>query len=381
MSGSSDSAIAFGQRVLALLDTGSFTASYKYAVLLALIDAVLEGADRVGSPPAAVHATDVGRRVFAIYWRQARPFSARGALRQSAQHDVVAKIAEFRAAHGHPDSASPASARASDPLAFARLERDVVETVIRYPIPLLQKFGSGSGAVEQRFIYEYWWPDGVNASTIRRADFDDRLHLIEGAEEHLVALGGLLRPLVQREWLGFVARRNAADIEELRLEEFLFGSDRISLRTLREPLLDVQQGRCFYCQQPGRGGWEIDHFLPWSRWPDNQLDNLVLAHRACNNAKRAALPGLDHVGRWWPRFDAATSAARQIARLAVDTGWPRRADATRSAASALYLHQPEGTMLWVAPGAVEALDHGRLRTILLGGRRDLAAEDPGNFHT
>ena len=66
-------AIAFGQRILELLDTGSFTASYKYAVLLALLDAVLEGTDDHGRPPTVLHGRDIGRRVLELYWPQARP--------------------------------------------------------------------------------------------------------------------------------------------------------------------------------------------------------------------------------------------------------------------------------------------------------------------
>ena len=37
--------IAFAERVLTLLDDGSFTATYKYAVLLGLTDLCLEGVE------------------------------------------------------------------------------------------------------------------------------------------------------------------------------------------------------------------------------------------------------------------------------------------------------------------------------------------------
>lgn len=77
-------AIAFGQRILALLDTGSFTTSYKYAVLLALLDAVLESTDADGRPPTVLHARTIGRRVLELYWPQARDFTpaaSRGSTR------------------------------------------------------------------------------------------------------------------------------------------------------------------------------------------------------------------------------------------------------------------------------------------------------------
>ena len=244
-----DASIAFGPRVLALLETGSFTASYKYAVLLALIDAVLENADEHGRPPVVVHGRDIGRRVLALYWPQARDYTERGPLSQSSLRDAVLKIAEFRHDHGVDDLTTVDGARQRHADAFNRLERDVTATVVRYPIPLLQNVGTGGRAVEQRFIYEYGWTTSVGSATVHRSSFDDRIHLVGGAGEHLTALAGLLRPVIQRDWLQFVARRNDADVEELRLQEFLFGANRIGLGPLAEPLHEVQNGRCFYCDR------------------------------------------------------------------------------------------------------------------------------------
>ena len=374
--GREEPAIVFGQRVLALLETGSFTASYKYAVLLALIDAVLEGVDDRGDPPTVVHAIDVGRRVLAMYWPQTRPFTDAGPLRQSSQAgNIVEKIAQFRSDHHLGDHVTVEQARRRYPEEFAALERDVVATVVRYPISLLQKVGSGGRAVEQRFIYEYGWTDVIRPSAVHSPGFDDRMMLMDGAGGHLVALAVLLRPIIQRDWLNFVAGRNDADVEELRLHQFLFGIDRIGLRVLVEPLHELQHGKCFYCDQTGHGEWEVDHFLPWSRWPDNRLDNLVLAHERCNNDKRAALAGLEHVQRWWPRFEPASRIASEVAQVAAATNWPRRPAATRNAARALYLSQPEGTVLWVArPGRVETLDRRRLLAIMRASF-GLAAEE------
>ncbi|HSK90637.1 MAG TPA: HNH endonuclease domain-containing protein, partial [Euzebyales bacterium] len=240
------------------------------------------------------------------------------------------------------------------------------------------KVGSGGRAIEQRFIYTYTWDEGVAAGRVHDPTFDDAMHLVDGAGEHLIALAGLLRPVVQREWLAFVAKRNHADVDELRLQEFLFGGDRIGLRELVDPLRELQRGTCFYCRESG-GSWDVDHFLPWSRWPDNTLDNLVLAHRRCNNDKRAALPGLGHLDGWWQRFRDVSEVAELMRQVADATGWPRRARATRSAAGALYLRQPARAALWVAPGVIEELDHDRLRAIMRGPDLGLAAEDRGDF--
>lgn len=160
--------------------------------------------------------------MLAIYWQQSRPFTAAGPLRQSTQPgSIIDKIAEFQHDHGLGDRVTLDEARTQLPGPFAQLEQDVVTTVIRYPIPLLQKLGSGTGAIEDCFIYTHGWSEGAGAT--RRADFDDRMLLVDDAGAHLVALAGLLRPLVQRDWLAFVAKRNAGDVDELRLQRFLFG--------------------------------------------------------------------------------------------------------------------------------------------------------------
>ena len=356
------SPIAFGEKLLSLLGTGSYTTSYKYALLLALLDAVVEGTGPDGSPPASLSGRELGQRVFALYWQQARPYTDGGALRQSAQRDLVVKIAELRTRLGVPEHQSLEVTRRTHPAELARLEREAVATVVRYPIVLLQRFGSGATAIEDRFIYELSWDDTVSAARVHRPDFDDSLVLIPGAASHLSALVGLLRPVVEREWLRHVARRNEGDVDELRLEAFLFGSERTSLVALREPLLRVQLGRCFYCQVE-RGPWEVDHFLPWSRWPDDRLDNLVVADRRCNNDKRAALPAVRHLEQWWSRLDPAAGISKRLAVVAADLQWPRRPERTSAGARGLYRHQPAGTMLWAGQGVVEPLDRRRLEAL------------------
>ena len=367
------SAIAFGEKLLALLDTGSFTTSYKYALLLALLDATLEGTDPEGAPPRWLSGRDLGRRVLELYWRQARPYTDRGPLRQSALRDLVVKVADLRERLGLPEHLPLAVARQRHPTAVGALERDAVATVIRYPIPRLQRFGSGASAVEDRFLYELGWDDMISPARVHREDFDDRLHLVPGAGRHLAALVGLVRPVVEREWLRHVARRNEGDVDELRLESFLFGGERMSLTALREPLLHLQAGRCFYCGD-ARGPWEVDHFLPWSRWPDDRLDNLVVAHRRCNHDKRAALPAVSHLERWWDRLRPGGAASRQLDDVADEWSWPRQPARTAAGARGLYHHQPPGTLLWVARGEVEPLDPGRLGRVFGGAA--LAADPP-----
>ena len=60
-------AIGFAERVVALLDEGAFTATYKYAVLLGLLDVVLERTGRAGEPPDVVTTRQLAEKVVELY--------------------------------------------------------------------------------------------------------------------------------------------------------------------------------------------------------------------------------------------------------------------------------------------------------------------------
>jgi hypothetical protein len=72
-----DEALQFAQRLLALLDATRYSATYKLATLLALIDAAAERTAPDGAAPAALSAKDVGRRVIELYWPQTIPYGGR----------------------------------------------------------------------------------------------------------------------------------------------------------------------------------------------------------------------------------------------------------------------------------------------------------------
>jgi hypothetical protein len=71
-----DEALQFAQRLLALLDATRYSATYKLATLLALIDAAAERTAPDGAAPATLSAKDVGRRVIELYWPQTIPYGA-----------------------------------------------------------------------------------------------------------------------------------------------------------------------------------------------------------------------------------------------------------------------------------------------------------------
>ncbi len=81
----------------------------------------------------------------------------------------------------------------------------------------------------------------------------------------------------------------------------MFGSSRAPLHVYRPILIDYQDGRCFYCRLPLRDRTEVDHFIPWSRYPVDLGHNFVLAHDACNAQKSDRLAAVEHLERWCER--------------------------------------------------------------------------------
>jgi hypothetical protein len=65
-------AIGFAERVLELLDEGRYTATYKYAVLLALVDVCLERTQASRIPPDVLTTRQLADKIVEIY-----PFSWR----------------------------------------------------------------------------------------------------------------------------------------------------------------------------------------------------------------------------------------------------------------------------------------------------------------
>ena len=164
--------------------------------------------------------------------------------------------------------------------------------------------------------------------------------------------------------LDIEARTNRNLIEDAGLEEFLFGTRRISLEKLRPGLKEIQRGSCFYCRRRARES-EIDHFVPWSRYADNGLDNLVVACRACNNAKRNSLAAGPHLEKWCDRFNAGNDLAAELAGLAEAVGWERHPDRTLGVARAIYLRLPEDVLLWGPESSVSVFaDLRRIRDAL-----------------
>ncbi len=240
---------------------------------------------------------------------------------------------------------------------------DVVElNLVRMPLGKLQRpqgFTETGARNYPRFLYDdAAFSERVTARQLQRCPMS--VVFQPHVPDWMVSLSGLLRPLLELHWTRAVAGFNKQDLAEDRLRDHLFGSERVRLEPLRPGLLEAQEGRCFYCRTtlPARGV-EVDHFVPWSRLPNDALGNLVLADSRCNNAKRDHYSDLPLLRRWSER------PADVLVQVANAARWPLQLDRSRQIARGLYAHLPSGTPLWQQPGVFAVLDRGQLADVLL----------------
>src|SRR5207249_11170136 len=96
-------------------------------------------------------------------------------------------------------------------------------------------------------------------------------------------------------------------------------------------------------------------------YPDDGLENLVVAHARCNAQKRDFLAAAAHVGHWRARTRSASPVSAELDRLAEAIGWTRHPDRTLGVARALYLRLPEDARLWLRGDELVIAERSRPR--------------------
>jgi len=281
--------LAFLRNLRRLVDEGTFTATYKYALLHAIADLCVTKGD--GSGEALTLSTrELADQFVRLYWRQAVPFPAAGIDRPLKQNTgrQAAVVNAVREARRELD---PRLARVEGSDAWPSLLEDVERTVHRMPLWKLQTVGSR----KLDFLYEDREDENPREITLR-----------PGVAYCFREFYSLITDMVQGAWTAHVRRTNDALLGPAsELREFLFGTDRKDLSAYRYILEDLQEGRCFYCE--GRLSVDasaVDHFVPWRLYPFDLGHNFVLAHRTCNDHKGDRLAALPHLRRWKARNEA-----------------------------------------------------------------------------
>jgi hypothetical protein len=281
--------IRFIANIERILSEGSFVATYKYALLVALVELAIERGDD-SNRELALPIHDIAENFAELYWRQAAPYEADGNSgaglvlhqNQGRQASAISRLVKLRADLQGSRSSLAEARRTAD---WARLVGQMRSLLKQMPLWKLQRVGHE----DIRFLYE----PGPESGWIT---------LLPGVACHLRERAPLIRRLAQTEWLRFVLslKQNQPVLgRAVGLSEFLFGSSRAALSVkVSKPLRELLDGRCFYCQRSLPAAATVDHFIPWSRYPRDLAHNLVLAHGACNSRKSDLLGGEPYLERW-----------------------------------------------------------------------------------
>jgi 5-methylcytosine-specific restriction endonuclease McrA len=343
-----DDPLLLGQRVVAILETGLRTATYKLATLMALIEHCIENLPQQPDDTLRVPLRELAHRVLDIYWRQVRPFDGQE-LRQSTQPRarILAAANELRAAAGN-SIGSVDAARMRVPAAYDRAVDDVVLCLAQQPLHRLQKVRGSS--TSDHFLYDdSFLHDHVTRSTLRA--HGDAVELKPFVAHGLARLAGLLKPALEIMWVDDVRRMNKfLDAEVPDVAGHLFGRERAALTAIRQPFKEAFGPHCFYCGTHLPANNPIDHVLPWSLVGIDGLSNLVLACIRCNGDKSGALPAVTIVDRVLGRERDVLEA------IATDLQWPTQHERVVAAARGIYRGQPAGVPTWSGYRRSERLD-------------------------
>jgi 5-methylcytosine-specific restriction endonuclease McrA len=282
--------LVFLEKIQRLFDEGEFSATYKFALMLTLIELAIEcGTDDDAELILPLDA--VAERFALLYWRQS---SSYGPASEEVENGILlqnkgkqaAVINRVRAIY---NDVQGNLAKAPGHQQWQRTISEIRTVVHNMPLRHLQVFGGQT----DRFMYEYPCTNNV-------------LVLKQGVSHNLRRFSPLIQQLAKAGWVQHIRsnRLNASLLgKKDDLESFMFGTPRALLARISPILSQMQDRRCFYCQGMLHSQSEVDHFIPWSRYPRDTAHNFVVAHRGCNNDKRDMLAARRHLERWLDRND------------------------------------------------------------------------------
>ncbi len=338
---SAEQQLVFLAKIQRLFAEGDFTATYKFALLIALADLAVElGADDGAELNLSIR--QIAERFIQLYWRHASPYSAdrpgmtTGVLAQNigAQAAVVSQVAEFRSRFGV--HALPQARVLPE---YSSLLTRVASTVSKQPLTYLQNFGGSTDP----FIYE--------------RDESGMVRLKSGVAYCLRRFQPLVQQLSRAHWLEHIKknRRNSLILGDGReLEDFLFSSSRQSLTVVSGGLRKLDGGRCFYCgYQVAKGDGDVDHYVPFSLYPRDLAHNFVLAHSSCNRSKSDTLAARLHLERWLERLELRSDA---LAEIGLDAGISADSTTSKKVAAWGYASANQaGASAWLHAAHYEAV--------------------------
>lgn len=279
--------LRFLKNIQLILQSGNFSSTYKFALLISLSRLAIEKGEDSGKS-LALEYRDIAEKFIELYWKQAAPYTFQRdrhlIINQNngKQAAIVNRIILLR-----QNYASLGLLR-RDSLVWFSLLKDVARTVKEMPIRYLQNISS------KNFEFLY-----------RIEECKKQLILLPQVMYCLRQFSEIIEELCQKRWIDYIRknRSNAPILNKLpNLEQFMFEPSRNQLNTVANVLVELQKCKCFYCNKPiKKGNYAVDHFIPWSMYPSDTGHNFVLADSSCNSSKSNFLASDEFLHKWQER--------------------------------------------------------------------------------
>ncbi|WP_349929265.1 HNH endonuclease domain-containing protein [Acinetobacter sp. A1-4-2] len=279
--------LKFLKNIQLILQSGSFSSTYKFALLISLSRLAIEKGQDSGES-LALEYIDIAEKFIELYWKQAVPytFNDQGQLilnqNNGKQAAIVNRIIELRKIY------SSLGLLRRDSLVWLKLLKDVARTVKEMPVRYLQNLNG------QNFEFLY-----------QLDQCGKQLTLLPQVMFCLRQFSEIIEELCQKHWIDYIRKNstNAPILNKLpNLEQFMFEPSRNQLNAVACVLVELQECKCFYCNKPIRkGNYAVDHFIPWSMYPSDTGHNFVLADSNCNSKKSNLLASDEFLHKWRKR--------------------------------------------------------------------------------
>jgi 5-methylcytosine-specific restriction endonuclease McrA len=280
---SAEEQIIFLKKIQTLFDDSSFSATYKYALLITLTNLAIEMGNDDGKE-LKIDSRLIAKRFSEIYWPQIREYSAgargtkSGILRQNkgGQAEIITTLLQIQEKTGQDDFVT-----ITEQKIWGQKLRKIIRTVWENPVFYLQD-------QKDQFIYQYS-PDR------------ELLTLKPNAVFSLRQFSDYIIQYAKQGWIDHI-KQNRLNQEIIGpkddLESFLFGSNRSTLSKITSILLEYQNRKCFYCNKSVTKNSDVDHFIPWKKYPRDLAENFVLSCPACNRSKSDMLAAPSYRDQW-----------------------------------------------------------------------------------
>lgn len=320
--------LLLGQRVVAILETGQRVATYKLAVLMALIVHCIENLPAVPADPLTVPIADLAHRVLELYWRQVRSFQGHDLRQSSGEQERIPRA--VRSLRSASSASSLSVAMTTAPQVYAAAVGEIGLCLAQQPLHRLQRL---PGAHDPFLYDDSFLHANVSRRTLRA--HAEAIVLNPGVAAGLARLAGLLKPALEIMWVDDVRRMNkflTAEVPDIA--GHLFGRDRTALAAVRGPFKEAFGSRCFYCDAPCpptirsimfcRGRSSVSTDWPIWCWPARAATPTSVTRcrrlgfstgywaatrlRSSRSPRRFGVP--PSTAGWWPQPVGSTAASR-----------------------------------------------------------------------